>query len=206
MPSPTPLNPPPHPSCPHDTAASQTATNPDDAIILAVRRWVERAVVGLNLCPFARAPLVQGRVRMVVSRATDDEGLLADLDNELALLRDTPAENVETTLLIHPDVLGNFEAYNDFLGIADLAVRLRGLEGEIQVASFHPEYLFDGTRTDDIENFTNRAPYPILHLLREASIDDAIEAVPDTDAIYERNMETMRRLGHDGWNALWKSN
>lgn len=193
-------------SCPHGAADLQATANPDDAIIQAVRQWVERAVVGLNLCPFARAPLVQGRVRMVVSHATDDEGLLADLDAELAFMRDTPAQTVETTLLIHPDALANFEAYNDFLGIADLAVRARGLEGEIQVASFHPEYLFDGTRTDDIENYTNRSPFPILHLLREASIDEAVQAVPDTDAIYERNIETMRRLGHSGWDALWRSN
>jgi len=168
----------------------------------SVRRWIERAVIGLNLCPFARDPVVKGRLRLAVSRATDADTLLADLERELALLRDTPAEQLETTLLVHPHVLGDFAAYNDFLPIAELAVRMYGMQGQVQIASFHPDYQFDDTAPDDIENFTNRSPYPILHLLRETSIDAAVAAM-DTDGIYERNMQTLRRLGLEGWRALW---
>jgi len=170
-----------------------------------VRLWLERAVVGLNLCPFARAPLVHGRLRIQVSVARDDQSLLADLDQELSLLRDRPATEIETTLLVHPLVLNDFDTYNDFLTIADLAVRMQGLEGEIQIASFHPAYQFADSGPDDIENYTNRAPYPILHLLRESSIDAAVASMPDTDAIYERNMRTLRKLGLAGWEALLKS-
>ena len=148
--------------------------------------------------------MVQGRIRMVVSQAKDTEALLVDLEKELTFLRDTDREEIETTLLIHPHVLGDFFAYNDFLGIADMAVEMLGLDGEIQVASFHPDYRFENTRRDAIENYTNRSPYPILHLLREASIDDAVASMPDTDAIYERNIEVLQKLGLDGWNALWK--
>ncbi|MBS7455619.1 DUF1415 domain-containing protein [Coralloluteibacterium stylophorae] len=179
-------------------------TDPDDsAVLAATRTWLERAVIGLNLCPFARAPLVRGRLRMAVSRATDEDALLGDLDAELALLRDADPERVETTLLIHPCVLRDFEAYNAFLDIADLAVRMQGLEGVVQVASFHPDYRFADAAPDAIENHSNRSPHPILHLLRESSVDAAVAAVPDTDAIYERNIQTLRRLGHAGWDALW---
>jgi len=170
-----------------------------------VRLWLERAVVGLNLCPFARAPLVHGRLRIQVSMARDDQALLADLDHELSILRERPATEIETTLLVHPLVLNDFDTYNDFLTIADLAVRMQGLEGEIQIASFHPAYQFADSGPDDIENYTNRAPYPILHLLRESSIDAAVASMPDTDAIYERNMRTLRKLGLAGWEALLKN-
>ena len=183
------------PSCP------PTETDPT---LAAVKTWLARAVVGLNLCPFARAPMVQGRIRFAVSQATDAEALLVDLEKELTLLRDADRQEVETTLLIHPHVLTDFYAYNDFLGIADMAVEMLGLEGEIQVASFHPDYRFENTRRDAIENYTNRSPFPILHLLREASIDEAVESVPDTDAIYERNIATLQKLGLEGWQALWK--
>lgn len=173
-----------------------------DAVLAAVRAWVERAVVGLNLCPFARAPLVRGRLRLALSGARDEDALLADLDAELTLLRETDAGTLETTLLVHPHVLGAFDAYNAFLDVADLAVRMQGLEGAVQVASFHPDYRFAGSPADAVENHTNRSPYPILHLLRESSIDAAVAAVPDTDAIYRRNIRTLRELGHDGWAAL----
>ncbi|MFC4728926.1 DUF1415 domain-containing protein [Coralloluteibacterium thermophilus] len=179
---------------------------PDDAAVLAATRdWVERAVVGLNLCPFARAPLVRGRLRMRVSHARDEDALLGDLDAELGLLAESDPQEIETTLLVHPGVLQAFDAYNAFLDIADLAVRMRGLEGVVQVASFHPHYRFADAPADAIENFTNRSPYPILHLLRESSIDAAVAAVPDTDAIYQRNIETLRRLGRSGWDALWRT-
>jgi len=189
------------PPCPHADAG----TPPESHVIAAVRAWLERAVIGLNLCPFARAPYVHGRLRMQISEATDVESLLADLDQELALIRERPSAELETTLLILPGVLTDFDDYNDFLGIADLALRMHGLEGSVQIASFHPDYQFADSEPDDIENYTNRAPYPILHLLRESSIDAAVAAMPDTDAIYERNMETLRKLGLHGWQAVLRN-
>ena len=175
-----------------------------DAVIEATQRWMERAVIGLNLCPFARAPFVQGRVRIVVSLAADEETLLSDLLGELERLRDTDAATLETTLLVHPHVLRDFIEYNDFLDSADELVRDLDLEGEIQVASFHPDYAFADAAPDAIDNYTNRAPFPILHLLREASIERVVDAIDDPDAIYLRNIATLRKLGHDGWDALWR--
>ena len=167
-----------------------------------VRRWLERAVIGLNLCPFAKAVYVKDQVRIVISDASTERALLEELGEELALLRDTPAEQVDTTLLVHPQVLGDFLDYNDFLGDADALVEAMDLDGVLQVASFHPQYQFAGSQPDDADNLTNRAPYPILHLLREASIDRAVAAYPDPDAIIERNIATVRELGFAGWNRL----
>lgn len=175
------------------------------AVLTQVRDWLERAVIGLNLCPFARSPYRQGRVRICVSQACDADALFRDLDSELTLLRERPVTEIETTLLVHPAVLNDFADYNDFLTIADLAVRMQGLEGDVQIASFHPHYQFADSAPDDIENYTNRSPYPILHLLRESSIDAAVAAMPDTDAIYERNMHTLRTLGLTGWEAVSKN-
>jgi hypothetical protein len=174
-----------------------------EACIAATREWLERAVIGLNLCPFAKAPHVRGQVRYVVSDATEPEALLADLLDELRRLADAEPDEVETTLLIHPHVLGDFLDYNDFLDIADAAVSELDLDGELQVASFHPDYRFADTEPDDIANFSNRAPYPTLHLLRESSVDRAVAAFPEAERIYERNIDTLRRLGHSGWRALW---
>ncbi len=167
-----------------------------------VRRWLERAVIGLNLCPCAKAVVVKQQVRLVVSDASTERALLEELGEELALLRDTPADEIDTTLLVHPQVLGDFLDYNDFLGDADALVEAMDLDGVLQVASFHPQYQFAGSEPDDADNLTNRAPYPILHLLREASIDRAVTAYPDPDAIIERNIATVRELGFDGWNNL----
>jgi len=167
-----------------------------------VRRWLERAVIGLNLCPFAKAVYVKDQVRIVVSDASTERALLEQLGEELALLRDTPAEQVDTTLLVHPQVLGDFLDYNDFLDDADALIEAMDLDGVLQVASFHPHYQFAGTEPDDAENLTNRAPHPILHLLREASIDRAVAAYPEPDAIIERNVATMRELGADGFRKL----
>ena len=167
-----------------------------------VRRWLERAVIGLNLCPFAKAVYARDQVRIVVSDASTPRALLEQLGEELALLRGTPAAEVDTTLLVHPDVLGDFLAYNDFLGDADALVEAMELDGVLQVASFHPDYQFADSAPDAVENLTNRAPYPILHLLREASVDRAVEAYPDPDAIIERNIATVRALGFEGWRAL----
>ena len=173
-----------------------------DTVIAATQDWLEKAVIGLNLCPFAKAVQTKQQIRYVVSDATDVEALLADLLRELQALHDADPELIETTLLIHPQVLTDFLDYNDFLEIADGAVAELGLDGEIQVASFHPDYQFDGTAPNDIENFSNRSPYPTLHLLREASVDKAVEAFPDAANIYERNIETLRALGREGWDAL----
>lgn len=173
-----------------------------DAALVATQRWLERAVIGLNLCPFAKAVYVKQQVRFVLSVATTPEALLEELGNELVLLRDTPAEDIDTTLLIHPQVLGEFLDYNDFLDDADALIEALDLDGEIQVASFHPQYQFAGTEPDDIENCSNRSPFPMLHLLREDSVARAVEAFPDPDAIVERNLETLRRLGRDGWEKL----
>jgi hypothetical protein len=138
----------------------------------------------------------------VVSEAETPEALLADLLVELQGLAAVDPGEIDTTLIIHPRVLGDFLDYNDFLGVADAAVVDLGLEGVIQIASFHPEYQFAGSAPDDIENYTNRSPYPILHLLREASVERAVAAFPDASEIYEKNMATMRRLGHEGWRRL----
>ncbi|MCC2972392.1 DUF1415 domain-containing protein [Massilia sp. IC2-476] len=174
----------------------------DDAIVAATRRWLEKAVIGLNLCPFAKSVYVKEQVRYVVSNATTPEALLEQLMEELQYLSDTPAEQVDTTLLIHPFVLGDFEDYNEFLDVADAAVEDMQLDGELQVASFHPRYQFADTDVNDISNYTNRAPYPILHLLREDSIDRAVEAFPEAAEIFEKNIDTMEKLGLDGWDKL----
>lgn len=174
----------------------------DDAVIAATRRWLERAVIGLNLCPFAKAVYVKEQVRYVVSSATTPEALLEQLMDELQYLSDTPSEQVDTTMLIHPFVLNDFEDYNEFLDVADAAVEDMQLDGELQVASFHPQYQFADTDVNDISNYTNRAPYPILHLLREDSIDRAVEAFPEAAEIFEKNIDTMEKLGIDGWDKL----
>lgn len=173
-----------------------------DAIEADVRRWLERAVIGLNLCPFAKAVYVKQQVRIVVSDASTERALLEQLGEELALLRDTPAETVDTTLLVHPQVLGDFLDYNDFLDDADGLVEAMDLDGVLQVASFHPDYRFADTAPDDAGNLTNRAPWPILHLLREDSLDRAVAAYPDPDGIIERNIATMRELGIEGFHRL----
>ena len=173
-------------------------TNPLDD----TRRWLERAVIGLNLCPFAKAVVTKGQVRYVLSEASTEEALLEDLGAELLRLRDTPADEVDTTLIVHPHVLGDFVDYNDFLDVADALVAELDLEGMLQVASFHPQYQFAGTSPDDIGNYSNRSPWPTLHLLREDSVERAVAAFPDPDAIVDRNLETLERLGHEGWQKL----
>jgi hypothetical protein len=170
--------------------------------IAATRHWLERAVIGLNLCPFAGTVHLKQQIRWVESPARDADGLLADLVHELHLLAAADPEKLETTLLIHPHALNDFLDYNDFLDVADAAIEDLGLTGILQVASFHPDYQFEGTAPDDASNLTNRSPHPMLHLLRETSIARAVAAVPDTAAIYERNIETLRRLGVDGWHRL----
>jgi hypothetical protein len=175
---------------------------PADEAVAATREWLEKAVIGLNLCPFAEAVHAANQIRYVLSNALTPEDLLADLVRELrTLVAANPAE-VETTLLIHPHVLDDFLDYNDFLDIADAAVEDLGLTGTIQVASFHPQYRFAGAEPDAIENYSNRSPYPMLHLLREESVERAVAAFSDDQQFTERNIETLRRIGHDGWRKL----
>lgn len=181
---------------------AMASTTPEE-IVVATRTWLERAVIGLDLCPFAKPVHLKDQIRYVVSEAETPEDLLEHLMRELRFLAAADLEEVETTLLIHPEVLDDFLDYNDFLDVADAAVAELGLEGEIQVASFHPRYQFAGTAPQDIENYTNRSPYPMLHLLREASVERAVAAFPETEKIYEKNIETLRRLGHEGWRRLW---
>jgi hypothetical protein len=193
------------PSTNESIAMSSPNPNPnadDDQIIGATVHWLEKAVIGLNLCPFAKAVHVKRQVRYVVSAATTPEGLLEQLMDELQLLSDSDPEAIDTTLLIHPFVLTDFLDYNEFLDVADAALEDMGLEGELQVASFHPQYQFADTHIDDIGNFTNRAPYPTLHLLREASIERAVEAFPEASEIFEKNIDTLEQLGHAGWEGL----
>ena len=166
------------------------------------QHWVEKAVIGLNLCPFAKSVHVNQRMRYVVSDASTPEELLKTLARELMLLQRSDPDEIETTLLIHPEVLTDFLDFNDFLGAADALIDDLKLDGILQVASFHPDYQFEGTALDDISNFSNRSPYPTLHLLRETSIERATETMADTDAIYEANIATLEKLGLEGWKAL----
>ncbi|HET7792250.1 MAG TPA: DUF1415 domain-containing protein [Rhizobacter sp.] len=170
--------------------------------IAETRAWVERAVIGLNLCPFAKAVQAKQQVRYVLSQAADEEALLAELVGEMQHLVATDPAETDTTLLIHPQLLNDFLDFNDFLDIADEALEELGLEGVLQIASFHPQYQFAGTEADDIANATNRSPYPTLHLLREASVDRAVAAFPEAEAIYENNMRTLEQLGPEGWAAI----
>lgn len=179
------------------TAHSDAAT-----VIEATRRWLEQAVIGLNLCPFAKSVRVKGQIHYVVSQVTGTAALRQELLRELKALHEADPEVRDTTLLIVTGCLQDFLAFNDFLDEADAVLDELGLQGVLQIASFHPQFQFAGTEPDDITNYTNRAPYPILHLLREASIDRAVEAFPEAETIYEKNMQTLERLGHAGWAAL----
>ena len=177
-------------------------TNPDSAVISATQRWLERAVIGLNLCPFAKAVHAKGQIRYVVSSATTPEALADDVLRELEFLAEANAEQVDTTLLIHPQVLTDFLDFNDFLDVADGIIDELELDGILQVASFHPQFQFEGTEADDITNYSNRSPYPILHLLREDSVERAAAAFPEDLEIASANIATLQKLGHDGWKAL----
>jgi len=170
----------------------------------ATRAWLIQAVIGLNLCPFAKGVHMKDQIRYVVSLATTPEALQAELLAELKHLDEADPDQLDTTLLIHPHVLQDFLDFNDFLDVVDQTVADADLEGVLQVASFHPHYQFGGTGADDIENYTNRAPYPVLHLLREDSIERAVAAFPEAEDIYERNMATLRGLGLEGWRRLWQ--
>ena len=175
----------------------------DEQIVLAVQQWVDTFVVGMNLCPFAESELVKHRVRFVATAASTPEQLLKALQDELELLNGQ--SSVETTLLIHPHVLQDFYDFNDFLDEADHLLMEMELEGVYQIASFHPDYHFGGTQPNDAENYTNRSPYPVLHVLREASLERAIADYPDVDDIPQRNIELMNKLGQNKLQALLRS-
>ena len=173
-----------------------------DPTIERTQRWLSRAVIGLNLCPFAKAVHAKGQIRYVASVATTPEMLADELVRELELLAEASAEQVDTTLLIHPYVLQDFLDFNDFLDVADGIVDELELDGILQVASFHPQFQFENTEPDDITNFSNRSPYPTLHLLREDSVERAVDAFPDEQEIAATNIATLEKLGHEGWHAL----
>ena len=174
----------------------------NEAVLAATRHWLEKAVIGLNLCPFAKAVYVKNQVRLVVSQARHADDLLEELDRELDLLVATPAEQIDTTLLIHPTLFDDFLDFNDFLEVAEGVLDEHGLDGVIQLASFHPQFQFDGSEPDDIGNYSNRAPFAMLHLLREESVERAVAIYPEAETIFEKNVETLQKLGHEGWKAL----
>jgi hypothetical protein len=170
-------------------------------VIAATRHWLTRAVIGLNLCPFAKAVHIKGQIRYFVSAATEAPDLLDDLERELSALAQCDAQQTDTTLVIVPHMLASFDDYNDFIHFSERLLKSLRLSGVLQIASFHPHYQFADTAPDAIENYTNRSPYPIFHLLREASVARAVEAFPEAAEIYERNQQTLRELGHQGWDA-----
>jgi uncharacterized protein len=174
----------------------------DSDTIASTQRWLERAVIGLNLCPFAKAEHVHGRIRYCVSSAVEPSALLLQLEQEIIFLLAQDPAKVETTLLIVPQMLSDFLDYNDFLDEADAMLEHADPEAQLQIASFHPQYQFGGTAPDDMENYTNRSPYPMLHLLREDSVERAVKSFPDAASIYERNIATLKKLGLEGWRAL----
>lgn len=176
---------------------------PDAAIVWQdTVRWLERAVIGLNLCPFAKGVHGKGQIHYVVSSATEGAQLLQELGDELKALAEISPEERDTTLLIAPACFPDFLDFNDFLELADQLLNALDLEGILQIASFHPAFQFGGTTVDDVTNCTNRAPYPTLHLLREDSIDRAVAAFPEAETIYERNMQVLEEMGAEGWQAL----
>ena len=174
-----------------------------EACIAETVAWLERAVIGLNLCPFAKAVHIKRQIRYVVSAANTADALRETLLDELQHLANTDPAEIDTTLLIHPHALNDFLDYNEFLAVAEVALKECRLAGEIQIASFHPRYQFANTAADDITNYTNRSPYPMLHLLREASVARAVAAFPDASMIFEKNIETMNKLGIEGWGKLF---
>ncbi len=174
----------------------------DAAVVTFTVQWLERAVIGLNLCPFAKGVHVKGQIHYVVTTASTHADLLESLKNELNGLQAQESIARDTTLLIAPVAFPDFLDFHDFLPDCDRLLRRMKLNGVFQIASFHPQFQFADTAPEDIANYTNRAPFPILHLLREESIDRAVEAFPEPDAIFEKNMQTLRDLGIDGWNAL----
>ena len=182
---------------------SNTGKNDVQQIIDDMRLWLEQAVIGLNLCPFAKSVHVKNQIRYVVSEATELDVALTDLLLELRHLHNVSPETTDTTLLIFPHMFHDFYVFNDVLDLVDEVTDAEEFDNAFQVASFHPQFQFANTQPDDIENYTNRAPYPTWHLIREASIDRAVQSFPDAEAIYSRNIQTLRTLGLTGWQQLF---
>jgi uncharacterized protein len=180
-----------------------SSSAPSDELVIAhTRAWLTEIVISLELCPFAKPVHVKGQIRYFVSSAEDPEALLQDLLNELQALVDADPALVDTTLLIHPRALPDFLEYNDFLSVAEFALEDMGLAGHLQIASFHPAYQYAGNPAEDLANYVTRSPYPMLHLLREASVDRAVAAFPDASLIVDKNKQTLRALGLEGWRRL----
>lgn len=184
------------------TAPASASEESAEVYVRDTVHWLERAVIGLNLCPFAKAVHVKGQIHYAVTLADDPAHVLDVLRSELSALALAEPEQRDTTLLVVPRCLTDFIDFNDFLETAEAVLEELDLVGTLQIASFHPRYQFAGTAEDDVTNCTNRSPYPTLHLLREESIDRAVEVFPEAETIYERNMEVLRRLGLAGWKAL----
>ncbi len=174
----------------------------DDDISAICQQWLERAVIGLNLCPFARRPYQLHRLRFSISRARHTDAFLDLLENELHLLLQTPATEIETTLVIEPKLFADFEVFLDVVALAEQVLEDIDATGTIQIAPFHPNFQFADEPPEDITNYTNRSPYPILHLIRESSIDQAVAAFPDAGSIFERNKTLLRTMGTEGWSSL----
>jgi hypothetical protein len=180
------------------TPPAKTMSLTPEFALAHTRAWIDRVVIGLNLCPFAKAVQAKGQVRYVFSDAADEQSLLDTLCSELHYLAEADPDKTDTTVIVHPFVLTDFEDFNEFLDAADAAVEQLGYAGVLQVATFHPQYQFADTDPDDPTNATNRSPYPTLHLLREESVDRAVGAFPEAEDIFETNMQTMAALGADG--------
>jgi uncharacterized protein len=174
----------------------------DEKIIAACRHWLEQAVIGLNLCPFARKPYNLNRLRFTLSHARHLDAYLELLEQEILLLLQTPAIEIETTLIIEPQLFTDFDVFLDAATLAEQVLQDVNADGTIQIAPFHPDFQFADEPHNDISNYTNRSPYPILHLIRESSIDQAVAAFPDAATIYERNKALLRRMGAEGWAKL----
>jgi len=191
-------------SAPRDSEPDRSGRGEDDDRVIGVTRdWLTKVVIGLGLCPFAAGVHALGRIRYRVSARRSTSGLVEDLAEELTHLHAVDPALCETSLLIHPHVLNDFGDYNQFLDEADATVAALGLAGELQIASFHPAYRFAGADPDAVENYSNRSPYPTLHLLREASVTRAIATFPGVYEIGDKNRATLRALGDAGWRALW---
>jgi hypothetical protein len=167
-----------------------------------IRNWLERGVLGLNLCPFARRPYEAGQVRIAVSEAATEDALVGEVETELHRLAQTEPAALETTLLAVPGHFDDFLDFNDYLDVIDALLVALEYEGRFQVVGFHPDYRFGDAPTDDPAHATNRSPVPVLHLLREDSVERAVAELDDPDAIYRRNVERLRSLGLEGWQAV----
>ena len=190
----------------HDAETHPAADGAEgaDQAIAHTQRWLERAVIALNLCPFAKAVHLKGQIRWVLSTARNTQTLARELAREMLHLADVDPAITDTSLIVHPWDLQDFADYNEFLDVADELIESLALTGVLQVASFHPDYCFANSDSDDIANFSNRSPYPMLHLLREDSVERAVAAFPEPEAIFERNIATLRALGPGGWRKLFE--